>query len=228
MVYNITSKHNGDMVTKHIYTAWYTPCFLFFVFHYLLWFCLDLSDLPGAAGTLHLYEAMRGSDKPYEMSSIYQRMTERGYSYSFAMWLTSFVGVFTGFWGAMLGAWAYDGKKGVRALAWILLFWPPIHLYGWLIGVDSLVFGLSFLGAGFMWAALRFRYFALLLFPLGGLFLHLALSFKLITAPILLCVLLAPVAVRDWSKWHIPLIAMLVTTLAFVVPEFSSDGQLQG
>ena len=213
---------------KHIYTAWYTPCLLFFALHYGLWFCLDLSDLPGAAGTLHLYEAMCGSDKPYEMSAIYQWITRQGYSYSFAVWSTSFMGVFAGFWGAMLGAWAYDGKRGMRSLAWILLFWPPIHLYGWLIGVDSLVFGLSFWGAGLMWAALRLRFWGFFLLPLGGFFLHFALLFKLITAPILLCILLAPVAVRDWNRWHVPLIGMLLAVLIFVVPEFSSDGQLQG
>lgn len=215
-------------MAKHIYTAWYTPCILFFVFHYLLWFLLDLSDLPGAAGTLHLYEAMKGSSKLYEMSFLYSWLVHKGYSYSFAMWSTTFLGVCAGFWGVMLGAWAYDGKKGIRNLAWILLFWPPIHLYGWLIGVDSFVFGLSFLGAGLMWAALRLRFWGLILMPLGGVLLHVALSFKLMTAPILLCVLLSPTAVRDWNKWHVPLLVMLLATLAFVLPEFSSDGSLQG
>ena len=90
-------------MAKRIYTAWYTPCFLFFAFHYLLWLCLDRSDIPGAAGTLHLYEAMRGSDKIYEMSSLYQWMVRQGYTYSFAMWSTSFVGVFAGFWNVFRG-----------------------------------------------------------------------------------------------------------------------------
>ncbi|MAA79170.1 MAG: hypothetical protein CL916_07900, partial [Deltaproteobacteria bacterium] len=213
---------------KRICTAWYTPCLLFFVFHYLLWFCLDLSDIPGAAGTLHLYESMRGSQRPYEMSSIYQWITRKGFSYSFAMWSTSFFGVFLGFWGAMIGAWAYDGKTAMRSLAWILLFWPPIHLYGWLIGVDSLVFGLSFFGSGLIWAALRLRFWGLLLIPIGGVFLHISLLLKLITVPILLCVLLAPVVIRDWNRWNTLLVALLLVTLVSVVPEFSSDGKLQG
>lgn len=215
-------------MNTRIYSAWYTPCVLFFALHYALWMSLDLSDLPGAAGTLHLFGAMKGADKSDEMSSIYRWLYEKGYAYSFSMWATSFFGVFAGFCGAMLGSWAYDGKRGMRALAWMLLFWPPIHLYGWLIGVDVFVFGLSFLGAGIIWASMRAGLWGVLFMPLGGVFLHVAISFKLITAPILLCVLMSPVVIRTWRKIHIALVVVLLCVLIAVFPELSPGGTLQG
>ena len=228
VVYYRLNEQSGGTVKTRIYSAWYTPCFLFFVLHYILWINLDLSDLPGAAGTLHLYQAMEGANKSNEMSSIYQWLNTKGYSFSFGMWATSFFGVVAGFIGAMMGAWAYDGKTGMRNLAWILLFWPPIHLYGWLIGVDSFVFGLSFLGAGMIWASMRVGLWGLLLMMIGGEVLRVALSFKLITVPILLCVLMAPVVVRSWKKHHFFLVVAFINMLIFVFPKFSSGGRLQG
>ena len=78
VVYYRLNEQSGGTVKTRIYSAWYTPCFLFFVLHYILWINLDLSDLPGAAGTLHLYQAMEGANKSNEMSSIYQWLNTKG------------------------------------------------------------------------------------------------------------------------------------------------------
>jgi hypothetical protein len=213
---------------KRLYSAWYLPCILFVLLQYSLWSWLDLSDLPGAAGTLHLYEAMQGSNRADEMSSLYIWMSSYGYPLSASMWIFSILGVAMGFVGALLGSWAYGGVRGVRDMAWLLLFWPPIHLYGWLIGVDSLVFGLSFFGAGLIWASFRYPIWGCFLLLPAGMLLTKAISMKLMAAPILLCSLLAVFNVQKLRWAHLLPFILILGVVYGALPEFSSDGSLQG
>lgn len=216
------------MQLQKIGLAWYTPIVFFFLLHIFLFLSLDLSDLPGAAGTLHLFQAMLGSQKSDEINTFYVWLHNKGFSFVSAAWFFSFLGVCMGYLGILLGAWAHDSWKGMRNLAWMLLFWPPLHLYGFLIGVDSFVFGMSFLGAGLIWFSFRQPQWGWVLFFPAYLLLKTAISLKLMVAPVVLCTLLAPFCVRTWHKMHWVLVLGMMYTVQQALPPLSADGTLQG
>ena len=204
------------------------PCALFFLVQQGLWWSLDLSDLPGAAGTLHMQEAMLGSYRSTEINYLYIVMNNLGFSFLWSAWFFSFLGVMLSYVGLLLGGYAYGGRDAARYLAWLLLFWSPLHQYGWLIGVDSLSVGVACFGTGLIWLAFRHPKWGWLGLIPAGLLLSKGVELKLLVAPVLLCALLAPFAIQKKHKMLAVVALFSIAAVGFAFPQISSDGQLQG
>ena len=204
------------------------PFALFFVVYLCLGAVLDLRDLPGAAGTLHLYEAMKGAQKADEINKVYLYLNHKGYPFERSVWLCSIMGVL-GIWiGLLSGAWALEGKKGVWHMGWLLLFWPPLYVYGLNIGVDSFAVGLAFFASGLVWLIFRLPILGVLLCIPAVYILKYALSLKLLVAPVWIGAALAPVAIQKFQKKHVLLLLCCGLTMYLSFPNIGGDGQLQG
>ena len=176
---------------------------------------LDLRDLPGSASTLSILYATgktRGSDAASYVFNWCRFWLD--VDLQTAMWLTSTVSgtamivgitsVSTSIWGKRAGCWS-----GILAACW-----PLSHLMGLLVGLDSLAIGSTWLSLGVLSIGLQTGWWGLLLLPLAGWMLPLAVNVKSIAIPtlaVLSSILLPPHKSDAWKPWLLGLIA----TLAF-------------
>lgn len=181
----------------------------------ILRFTLDLRDLPGSASTLSILYATgktRGADAASYVFNWCRFWLDL--DLQSAIWLTStlsgtamIVGIIataTSIWGKQAGCWA-----GIFGACW-----PLSQQMGLLVGLDSLAIGSTWLGVGILSVALHFGWWGLLLLPLAGWMLPLAVDVKSIAIPtlaVLSAVLLPPAKPKAWIPWLVGIIA----TLAF-------------
>ena len=176
---------------------------------------LDLRDLPGSASTLSILYTTgktRGSDAASYVFNWCRFWLD--VDLQTAMWLTStvsgtamivgIISVATSIWGRKAGCWA--GLLGAS--------WPLSQQMGLLVGLDSLAIGSTWLGLGTLAISLHAGWWGLLLLPLAGWMLPLAVDVKSIAIPtlaVLSAILLPPSRPKAWKSWLIG----IIVTLAF-------------
>ena len=184
---------------------------------------LDLRDLPGSASTLSILYATgksRGSDAAAYVFNWCRFWLD--VDLDTAIWLTStasgtamIVGMIAtacSIWGRQAGFWA-----GVLGACW-----PLSQQMGLLVGLDSLAIGSTWLGLGCLAIGLHSGWWGLLVLPLAGWMLPLAVDVKSIAIPslaVLSCILLPPIKPHAWKAWLIGLIA----TLSFAMTLSGTD-----
>ena len=206
---------------------------LYWLIQTVLRVSLDLRDLPGSASTLSILYATgksRGSDAAAYVFNWCRFWLD--VDLETAMWLTStlsgtamIVGIIataTSIWGKRAGVWA-----GILGACW-----PLSQQMGLLVGLDSLAIGSTWLGLGCLAIGLHCGWWGLVLLPLAGWMLPLAVDVKSIAIPSLVVlsgILLPPNKANAWKAWLVGLVATLAfaTTLSgtddhrVVLPEIS-------
>jgi hypothetical protein len=129
---------------------WFFIPIIFFVIcqSYLHW-ALDISDMPGAAGTWSLYLAAAGTPRDDVAALLYQSL-EQNSTFTFLQ-LYHIVSIFFGTLaviGGILAGYAFEGKRGGLYSGLLFSCWPMIHLFALLSGNDPISFGLSWFSLG--------------------------------------------------------------------------------
>jgi hypothetical protein len=206
---------------------------LYWLIQTVLRVTLDLRDLPGSASTLSILYATgksRGSDAAAYVFNWCRFWLD--VDLETAMWLTStlsgtamIVGIIataTSIWGKRAGVWA-----GILGACW-----PLSQQMGLLVGLDSLAIGSTWLGLGCLAIGLHGGWWGLVLLPIAGWMLPLAVDVKSIAIPSLVVlsgILLPPNKANSYKAWLVGLVATLAfaTTLSgtddhrVVLPEIS-------
>ena len=193
---------------------------IYWIIQTVLRISLDLRDLPGSASTLSILYTTgktRGSDAASYVFNWCRFWLD--VDLETAMWLTStlsgtamivgMIATATSIWGRQAGVWA-----GILAACW-----PLSQQMGLLVGLDSLAIGSTWIGLGCLAIGIHSGWWGLLLLPLAGWMLPLAVSVKSIAIPslaVLSCILLPPFKPNAWKSWLIGLIITIsfATTLS--------------
>ncbi|MEC7985954.1 MAG: hypothetical protein VX278_12380, partial [Myxococcota bacterium] len=216
------------MMNKLLSSTYIIPTVLFLFVHLFLISSLDLSDLPGASGTLDLHGAIQGSVQTSQIGWYWKQLHLRGIGWEDAVWSTSLAGVLLAFVGCLIAGNALEGKRGARTIGYLILFWPPIHFFGVVVGVDPLVFGLSWFAVSLFWIAFSVRWWGIVPMILGGYLLSHALTLKIFAAPMLLYAALSPLCIRRWHPSLWLTIPIWLLSLSIAVPDLGGEGDLRG
>ena len=115
---------------------------------YIHW-ALDISDMPGAAGTWSMYLAASGMPRDDVAAVIYQFLERKTHLSMIHIYhcISIFFGGLAVFGGTLAG-YAFDNKRGALYGGVVFACWPLIHLFGLLSGNDPIAFGLGWFSVG--------------------------------------------------------------------------------
>ncbi len=191
----------------------WAPLSLYLIIQLLLHITLDLSDLPGAAGSWSIYRATSDGVGKDSAALLYQVLGEHlPFSlYRIQQFLSPLLGALS-ILGIVLGAYALSDKKGALSAGLVAACWTLSHYFGLLCGNDTLAFSLSWLGVGAIYfgvSAGPSRWPAALI---GLVLLPIAVKSKELALPVLSALLLLPLAFKrpKWS-WSLGLPLFIYT-----------------
>ena len=193
------------------------------------WFCtLDLSDLPGAGGTMSMFKALQQDWQAHPFSIWLSYMPQ--YNLESKAIFYSIAGSFLGFVGLLLCGWSLGRSKGLIGCGLLGSTWTVIHEYGIHVGPDSWTFGLSWFSIGLCWYAMQQRnlFWCSLCVFASGYLLKLAIHIKFLAIPVLCFVPMAIFTIRKWTYWHIFHIVMLSIVIIICFPQMNGSTTLQG
>ena len=200
---------------------------LWFVIHFIWISSLDLSDLPGAGGTV------------YMLKTIQQSFSGN----AFAVWLSYFpnipldikssyysqVGSFLGFIGLLLCGWSLRGRKGLIGCGLLGGIWTVIHEYAIYIGPDSWSFGLCWLSVGLCWFAMQQGFLSATILFIGSAYaMKTAASIKFLSLPAICFLPMAILTVDKWKKHHLFYVSALLLVIYSCFPDMNGSTTLQG
>jgi hypothetical protein len=132
---------------------WLLPVALFLFLQLMLRWAIDLSDLPGAAGTWSLYLCAKGQFRGDAAAGLYHWLqTQFDIGLLDAARLGSALAGIGMVAGAMLAGWGLAGRDGAIGAGFLGACWSMTHFYSMMIGNDPLAVGLGWLAAGLVWA----------------------------------------------------------------------------
>ena len=132
---------------------WWVGIVVYTVWQVVLRWSLDLTDLPGAAGTETIYKASIGQtrgDLAAEIHLQFQQYWQIS-TLQAAQWV-SFLGGLFAVLGATLCGYGVLQQQGAFAAGVLAATWPLTHYYSLLTGADPIAFGVSWFSIGLCWA----------------------------------------------------------------------------
>ena len=203
-------------------------CMIWLCIQILWFFTLDLSDLPGAAGTMSMIKAKQQDWEAHPFSIWLSYMPQ--YNMETKAIFYGIAGSFLGFVGLLLCGWSLGRSKGLIGCGLIGSTWTVIHEYGIHIGPDSWTFGLSWLSIGLCWYAMQQRslFWTSLCILSSAYLLQLAITIKFLAIPVLCFIPMALCTIRKWTYWHVFHVVMLGFVLFFCFPKMNGSTTLQG
>ena len=171
---------------------------LFLLLQFYLRLHIDTRDLPGAAGSLSVYRALQantetGSD--WAALSLFYLQRYSGLSIQTCNHALSLFSGFLSLLGGYCACFGVFGSAPKRGI-FLLLLWPFPHYFGLLTGVDTLAFGISWLGIGLLCSGIRLQWIGLPFACLGLTLLPLSISIKEAALPVL--------AFSIWGLFSLP------------------------
>ncbi len=191
-------------------------------------YVLDLSDLPGAAGTISIVKSVQGQTQGHHFSTWLSYFPSISIETKalFLGWFGTLLAII----GSLLCGWSIGRNKGLIGCGIIVSLWAVMHDYAISIGPDSWSFGLSWLGVGLCWLAMQQRHFVLCALLLVGSVCSMkeAMAVKFLAFPTICFLPMAICTIRNWSKLQFLHLMFLTFAIYLCLPQMNGSTTLQG